>query len=116
MLTFKLQRLTVVTLVGLSFLCILPMVAAFDVRKSNNVETGTLHPLGSHYRIDSLRSLTLHLFYLIYQCLVQFCYVSYQPVQFLKDCWATYKEMHIFYQFIIGAPIFFIFAAATGLE
>ena len=61
MLTFKLQRQTVVTLVGLSFLCILPMVAAFDVRKSSNVEPGTLRPLGSHNRIDSLRSLTLHL-------------------------------------------------------
>ena len=34
MLSFKLQRQTVVALVGLTFLCILPSVAAFDVRTS----------------------------------------------------------------------------------
>ena len=32
MLSFKLQRQTVVALVGLTFLCILPSVAALDVR------------------------------------------------------------------------------------
>ena len=27
-----------------------------------------------------------------------------------------YMEMNLFYKFLIGAPIFFVFAAATGLE
>ena len=52
MLNFTLQRQTVVTLVGLSFLCMLPMVSALDVRTAAAAESSapsltgrnTLHP------------------------------------------------------------------------
>lgn len=64
MLTFKLQRQTVVTLVALSFLCIVPMVSALGL-------------------------------------------------QDIIDYW---NSCNLFYKFMIGAPIFFIFAAATGLD
>lgn len=64
MLNFKLQRQTVVTLVGLTFLCILPVVAALDL-------------------------------------------------QWWIDYW---NSMNTFYKFLIAAPIFFVFAAATGLD
>jgi hypothetical protein len=44
MLNFKLQRQTVATLVGLSFLCILPMVAAFSL-PTVRTEAAHLSPL-----------------------------------------------------------------------
>lgn len=64
MLNFKLQRQTVVALVGLTFLCILPMVAA--------------NPL--------------------------------------MEMVAYWNSLNYFYKFLVGAPIFFIFAALTGLD
>lgn len=64
MLTFKLQRQTVATLVGLSFLCILPMVSALA----------------------------------------------------LKDFIDYWNSLNYFYKFMVGAPLFFLFAAATGLD
>jgi len=64
MLNFKLQRQTLVTLVGLSFLCILPTAAAFG----------------------------------------------------FVDIINYWNSLNLFYKFLVGAPIFFIFAAATGLD
>jgi len=64
MLNFKLQRQTVVTLVGLSFLCILPTVAALS----------------------------------------------------FADIVAWWNSLNLFYKFIAGAPIFFLFAGLTGLD
>jgi len=66
-LNFKLQKQTVVALVGLSFLCILPVVAAND-------------------------------------------WLDW------KSWLAWWNSLNFFYKFLAGAPVLFLFAAATGLD
>lgn len=68
MLSVKIQRQSVLALVGLSFLCILPVVAAFN------------------------------------------------PIAFIGDVVAYWNSMNLFYKFLVGMPIFFLFASATGLD
>lgn len=41
---------------------------------------------------------------------------AFDPNVFFWDVIAYYKSLNLFYKFIVGAPIFFLFAAATGLD
>ena len=108
MLTFKLQRQTVVTLVGLSFLCMVPMVSALGVRTSTRPVSWAPSKSGkaSKIRVCYLK------FHFLPKCPL-FCSSLNSQLQDIIDYW---NSCNIFYKFMIGAPIIFIIAGITGLE
>ncbi|VEU44849.1 unnamed protein product [Pseudo-nitzschia multistriata] len=41
---------------------------------------------------------------------------AFDPTAFVADAIAYWNSLNLFYKFLVGAPIFFLFAAATGLD